>query len=156
MAEDIRPGIAGDSRREKICQYMVEQLGAEGKPDGLLVDRQRSFPLDATLLPAALVYLVAETAERIGAQSTVTRRKAVFRVELRVADEPSDQQLDPLISWTVQQLMSDFKLGGLADGIEEMGSQWKQEVTKEVVIGAVGVDFEVTYRTVVNDLIGAP
>lgn len=156
MPEDIRPGIAGDSRREKICQYMVEQIGAEGKPDGLLVSRQRSLPLEAKLLPAALVYLVRETAERIGALSTVTQRETVFRVEIRASGEPSDQVLDPLVSWVVQQVMADYELGGLADGVDESGSQWIQEETKDLVIGAVGIDFTVRYQTEVHDLIGAP
>ncbi len=154
MPEDIRPGIAGDSIRERICQYLVEQINAEGKPEGLLVGRQRSLPLDGSLLPAALVYLVSETSERIGPHSTVTRRTAVFRVEIRAAGEPSDQKLDPLISWVVQQAVSDFKGGGLFEGIDEVSSAWDQAV-KDVVIGAVGIDFKVTYRTQVNDLIGA-
>jgi hypothetical protein len=155
MPETVRPGIAGDSIREKICQYMVDQINAEGRPTKLLVGRQRSLPLDSTLLPAALVYLVSEEVERLTGRSTVSRRKAVFRVELRVEGEPSDQQLDPLIGWVVQQVLADFSAGGLVKEIEELGSKWDQSA-KDIVVGAVGIDFQVTYYTQVNDLIDAP
>lgn len=149
-------GYTDHSLRERICQYLQEQLKAEGGPAGLLVDRQRSLPLDKGLVPAALVYLVKETAQRIGPNSTVSRREVVFRVEIRAIDEPSDQKLDPLVNWVVQQLLSDFTVGGLADGIEEAGGQWIQEASKDQVIGAVAIDFTITYRTPVNDLVAAP
>ena len=146
----VSRGLA-DSTREQICQYLLAQIDADEKPDGLLVGRQRSLPLDTTLLPAAIVYLISETAQRIVGRSIASRREAVFRVEIRVEGNPIDQRLDPLINWIVQQVMADFKLGGLAKEIEELGSQWTQSV-QDTAIGAVAIDFKVTYYTKVNDL----
>jgi hypothetical protein len=140
-----------DSRLERIAQYLVAQIDADGKPEGLLVDRQRTLPLDETTLPAVVVYFIKETAEKIAGRSTVVRRRAVFRIEKRVAGEPTDQKLEPLRQWVVAQLMADFSLGGLAKEIDEMGSQCDQ-IVKDIVVGAEATDFEVTYYTQVNDL----
>lgn len=147
-----------DSRRELLAKYLVTQLEAVGKPDGLLVGRQRSLPLDATLLPAAIVYLMKESAQRIVGRSILVRRDVVFRVELRVGVEgelPIDQLLDPLIQWVVQQATADFKCGGLAHEIEELGSQWSLTLAAaegDITVGACAVDFQIRYYTKVNDL----
>lgn len=141
------------SVREQICQYIMAQIDAEGKPDGLLVDKQRSLTLDPSLLPAAVVYLLEETPQKLQSRSIRVRREVVVVVELRVAGEPTDVALDPLINWVVQQVMADFSCGGLAHEIEEIKSDWAQSV-KELGIGAVAVRFKVTYYTQVNDLVG--
>jgi hypothetical protein len=140
-----------DSKLEQICQYCVAQVDADGKPEGLLVERQRTLPLDPSNLPAAILYLRHEAVVKIVGRSTVTRREVLLRWELRVEGEPSDQKLDPLRVWLVQQMMADFSLGGLAKEIEEVSGQWDQKA-EDLIVGACAHDFKVTYYTKVNDL----
>ena len=140
-----------DSRTELLCEYFKSQIDAPGKPEGLVVERQRSLPIDETLLPAALIYLMKELPTKLQGRSTVMRREVVIRVELRVRDEPTDTNLDPIRQWVVSQMAADFSCGGLAKEIEEVGSQWDQE-TMKLVIGALAIDYKVLYYTKVDDL----
>jgi hypothetical protein len=140
-----------DSLLELLAQYFQAQIDAPGKPEGLVVERQRSLPINEDLLPAALIYVLRETATKIQGRSTVMRREVVIRVELRAAGEPSDQLLDPLRQWVVSQMAVDFKCGGLAKEIEEISSQWDQKA-EDLVVGASAIDYRVTYYTKVDDL----
>ena len=55
-----------DSILERVAQRMATDLGAVGKPAALHVHRSRALPIDQDELPAAVLYLLTEGAERKG------------------------------------------------------------------------------------------
>lgn len=140
-----------DSIIERIEQHFVELLGDAEKPEGLLVGRDQSLPIDEDHLPAAIVYVLEEAAQKVASRSTLVRPVARIRIELRAKGEPTRRQLDPLRQWTMRRIMSDFSLGGLAKEIEYAGTQWTQ-AAGDIVVGAAGMDFDVTYYHRVDDI----
>lgn len=131
------------STRDSILARIVSQLGAAGKPTGLNVYRQRSFPIGSDVLPAMLVYAVDEevnTGPGFGVGST-PRRKAVRTLKVAVysrvdGGSSPDNALDPLLNWSVQQLCGDPKCNSLALDTKELGTAWDEADMDQMYAGA--------------------
>lgn len=134
-----------DSILEQIAQRAVADLGAVGKPADLQVHRSRARPIDQDELPAAVVYLLTEVAQRKGGEwGPLLECDAMLAVELRVAGNPPDQVLDPHRTWAIAQLESDQTMGGLATSVSYVGAEW-QAAASNKVLGAVRLTFHVKY-----------
>lgn len=145
------------STRDAIIAQIVSQLGAVGKPAGLNVYRQRSFPIGSDVLPAQLVYAVDEevkTLPGMGAPGHIkrkARRTCKIAVYSRVDGGTSpDNALDPLLSWSVQQVCSDVTMGGLAFDCQELGTVW-DEVDMDQMYAGARQYFSVDYVTDAHD-----
>lgn len=139
------------SRREQILVAAAAALSAGGGPAGLNVHRQRALPIDQDKLPSTVVYAVRDTTEGKGGSWTpLVQRELQFMVECRTTGEPADQQLDPLLTWTTQQLMLDPTFGGLAQELNEGDTEW-DAVSSNKVLAAAAVTFRVKYQTQRDD-----
>lgn len=140
------------SQRELILQAIVAALGGVGKPTGLTVHRSRALPIEQDELPSVVVYALFEETSRIGDTEwlPIVDRRLKVRCEVRTKGNPPDQVLDPYLSWVVQTLVSNQKLGGLSDSLHEIQSEWAA-VSSNVILGACAQDFEVRYRTQGDD-----
>jgi len=149
------------SRQDTILDAMLVLLGSatvngHAKPAGLTVDRQRTLPLDPSQLPAQAVYLIdEEVATGPGrGPSRVARRKMRVCVEHRcVVTTTADQDIRPLISWSVHALCAPNVLGepretGVHD-IQELGTVWDQAESQ--LLGAARTMFLVDYVTAASD-----
>jgi hypothetical protein len=65
-------------------------------------------------------------------------------VQLRVAGNPPDKELDPYRTWAIKQLVADQTMGGLAKSVEYLGGEWLA-VPSNKVYGAVQLQFHVKY-----------
>lgn len=136
---------------ERIVAAAVTQVDTVGKPSGLTVHRRRGRPLESeTQVPAIILYAIEEPAERLD-HDNGTRRKLTLRAELRAIGDVPDTAVDALYVWYVKRIRSDETFGGLAEDAEEKLSQWDAAVTKDGVLGARAVDFEITYDTSDDD-----
>lgn len=154
------------SIREQILLHVVDLLngatvpdGLEAgmeKPAGLAVHRSRGRPIDKDALPASLPYEASEKSDRAGgSRGPLYRETLLLRIEHRV-EGPKDaptSALDPLITWAVQVLSADEKLGGLAHSVQKKGTAWDH--TASVVVretfGVCFTDFEIIYQTLVKN-----
>lgn len=141
------------SKRDAILDTIVSALGGVGKPTGLTVDRHRTIPYGRDVLPAQSVYAVDEevnTGPGMGAGSPPirkARRKLKFAVYSRVAvSTTADQDLDPLLSWSVQKVCADPTLGGTIHDLKELGTVW-DEADADAVFGGARQFFEADYVT---------
>jgi len=145
------------SRRDVILDAMVALLGTgtvngHAQPAGLTVSRQRTLPLDASQLPAQAVYLIDEEISTGPGRgpSRLARRKMRVCVEHRcVVTTTADQDVDPLISWSVQALCANPQLATGVHDIQEMGTVWDQ--TDSSLLGAARTMFLVDYLTAATD-----
>jgi hypothetical protein len=138
------------SIRDQITAAAVALLGESGKPAGLAVSRQRTVSLSDSDLPAQCVYAVQEEANASPGFGSDRKAKRVFRlcVESRVNAEnlSGDKALDPLLSWSVQQLCADVTLGGLSYELREIGTTW-DESEQDKMYAAARQFFEISYLT---------
>lgn len=139
------------SIREQIIDFVEAKLGEAGGPTGLRVHRSRHRPIDAAdeTLPAVVIYPIDEDVE-LASHDRDVKRSLMLRFECRVQGEPTDTQLDPILTWVVQQMFDVPKLGGLAIWVREQKTQWAGE-SRERTLGAAAVDFEIAYETMQND-----
>lgn len=145
------------SRRDVILDAMVALLGSatvnsHAQPASLSVSRQRTLPLDPSQLPAQAVYVVdEEVATGPGrGPSRVARRKMRVCVEHRCAvTTTADQDVDPLISWSVRALCASSQLATGVHDIQELGTVWDQ--TDSALLGAARTMFLVDYVTAATD-----
>lgn len=125
------------------------------RPPGLTVLRGRITPLElpdpeAEIegdVPATLIAAEEEESER-APHRTGSIMKRVAKVSLmHVAQgEPAEDVVDPLRTWGTVALMSDERLGGLVNGIEEVGATYDREFY-HVPIASVQVDYLVEFHT---------
>lgn len=145
------------SKRDAIIAQIVSQLGAAGKPTGLNVYRQRTFPVGPDVLPAQIVYAVDEevaTGPGSGAPGHIkrkARRTCKVAVYSRVdGGSSTDNALDPLLTWSVQQLCTDVTLASTAYDCKELGTVW-DEADADQMYGGARQYFSVDYVTDAHD-----
>jgi hypothetical protein len=153
------------SVRERLVRQVVAALGADGKPAGLTVHRQRTLPLEDDDLPATVVYVLDEALpperQQHGSRGRQLARRALRLVlEHRAAVDPAagsgaatqavDEALDPFVTWGVRALLADPRLGGLAIGVLELETQWRVSDTDDVR-GAAATLFHIDYLTAAAD-----
>lgn len=143
------------SIRSQIIAAMKSALDAPEKPTGLSVHRTKTRPITADKLPAIVIYRLQEPTERRdGRFGEVAERqlhvRCECRVKLHVDEDALDDALDSVTSWAVQALMADPTLGGLAENIQEVNTNWVAAEANQVY-GAALLDFAVTYQTLAAD-----
>jgi hypothetical protein len=145
------------SKRDAILDTIVSALGGVGKPSGLTVDRHRTIPFGRDVLPAQSVYAVDEEVDTgPGTGSgypplSKARRTLKFAVYSRVAvTSTADQDLDPLLSWSVQKICADPTLGSTIHNLKELGTVW-HEADQDAAFGGARQFFQAEYFTDSND-----
>jgi hypothetical protein len=145
------------SIREQIAAAVVVALGGPAagdisQPSGLNVHRERTRPIDADNLPAALVYFEDDEPtplEKQKFQAPITQRHLNVAIELRVVPDSGqapDEAVDPLYLWTMQQIMADEKFGGLAMGVTEGPMKWMAKEA-DVIFAGAALHLAIHYRT---------
>lgn len=136
-----------DSRREVILQAAEAALDTAGKPAGLTIHRHRTRPVEGDQLPAVVLFNGVETITRQTVQPPMVERELVFRAEIRGEGEPSDQVLDPYLTWVEQQLTTDPTFTALLIRAPEVRHVvWDQQAAKKPK-AAAAIEFAVRYRT---------
>ena len=124
------------------------------KPTGLNIHRMRLTPIEHDDLPSMLVYILGSPPPVDRATLTVDRVLRVgieSRQKIVQAGDPPDDQMDQLKNWTVQSVMADETLGGVAHQIKEADRETMFETIGEVFFGRVATVFEVDYQTLRDD-----
>lgn len=139
-----------NSRREVILQAAKAALEMAGKPAELTIHRHRTRPIDQDQLPAAVIFNGVERIERQSAAPPLVDRELVFRVECRGEGEPTDQVLDPYLTWVEVQLTTEPAFLALIREIRITQTLWDQAPAKKAK-AAAAVEFAVKYRTLFGD-----
>lgn len=151
------------SIRERIVDAIVTALEAPGGPSGLSVHRFRTRPLTKDNLPAQVVYVVEERSVIAGNVSfttptamtgaltgDLTEHQLLVAVESRVAGDPPDVALEPLVVWATQQVLADPTLAGLAISTLEYDTKWTAQEADQVY-GAASQMFVIQYFSLAAD-----
>ena len=143
-----------DPPAKSIGQRITEHVAAvltEALPDATVCN-QRIRPFEESELPAANVKMGRET---VTYPTAMKRTAGVADRELhllvRLEDSGDPPATDPLRVLTVQGLMEDRSLGGLAIGIQEVELEWEDEAGSDATYGVLTLDFLVRYLTAAND-----
>ena len=134
-----------NSVRETIIATVVSTLSA-GSPPATVIRSDQFQRTDANAsLPAIMVYPLNEkVAEQTG---STAYRILSLAVECQVKGAPPiDQAIEPLYQWAIQKLLADDTLGGNAEWIQEVSTEWVFETADEDVCGA-RITFDIRYST---------
>jgi hypothetical protein len=140
-----------DTIREQIGAAFVTLIDGVGKPAALNVERGRVLDLDSADLPLTTVFNVRES--RVDEElDEVLEWDLEIGVETTVkADgQSSDEELDPFLSWTHKAILADRRLGGLAQNVGIVSTQWEREQLAEPFGRALQV-FRIKYHTDEDD-----
>jgi hypothetical protein len=143
------------SIREQIIEAAIVALNT-GRPGGVpAADRTRMEPYQAGDLPAVTVMPVREgmVHEKSSRWAYYLKRTLTFRVECRVAGNPADELLDPLLTWAGQALATPpngAAFGGLAEDCIETLCEWQYAAQDQPYAMAM-LDFTVEYVTLKAD-----
>jgi hypothetical protein len=146
--------------REQIIETVVAALAAAeaggknppAKPGGLTVHRERTRPLDQDELPAIVVKEAKEGKPRpVGStyKAPYVEREMFVALEFRAAGSSGvspDQALDPLIAWGLYQVFGDESFGGIANGVEELETDWHSK-EGDAALAAATTHLAIKYRT---------
>lgn len=141
------------SIREQIIQAAVSALNAD-RPAGVPeCTRVSALAVASKALPRFSVYPVKEETQRIN-RGAICRRTFTLRVECQAAalvmgPEPVDALVDVMLEHATRTLAGN-ELGGLANSVEEAGTEWEIVAADMLVCGAV-IDFVIEYQTLHND-----
>jgi hypothetical protein len=140
------------SRTELILQAIVAALDAEGKPEGVTVNRSRRQAVEPGELPMISVYPLREEIKKPeeNRRSPVKDRRLLVRLRCRA--QGTDEALDPLRQWAVMALESDPSLGGLALDTAEDSGEWAAADDSKADYSVSEMDFSVRYVTARADL----
>jgi len=113
-------------------------------------DRVRFEPYTPEELPAINVMPVREESEKkTGRWGGLLTRAFTLRVECRVAGDPADELLDPLLTWAGQAL-GNQQFGGLAEDCVETLCEWSYAGSDQNYSMA-SLDFRVNFSTLSTD-----
>jgi hypothetical protein len=140
------------SIREQIADALLTVLQASGAPGGLTVHRERTRPIEQDKLPAILVYFEDEEPTPLEKQkfaAPLTQRHLNVVLEMRAlaqGGQATDQAVDPLYLWIMQQVMADEKFSGLAMGVTEGPMKWTAKEA-DVIFAGAALHLVIHYRT---------
>jgi len=140
-----------DTIREQLGAAFVTLIGGVGKPAALTVARGRVLDLDAAALPLTTVFNIRES--RLDEEiDEVLEWDLELGVEttVKASGQSSDEELDPILSWTHKAILADRRLGGLAQNVGIVSTQWEREQLAEPYGRALQV-FRVKYHTDEDD-----
>lgn len=135
--------------REQILIAIGNALNAAGKPAGLNVHRERTWPIEGDTMPAILFYArddVPESTSKEKSHGPLVLRGLEVALECRAVGSPPDTALDPLIQWATAQMFLDEKFGGLSNSVEEGRTEWSSK-SGETPRASATIFFVVRYRT---------
>ncbi len=139
-----------DTHGELVMKAMVDALNAPVvKPCATYRTRVDAFA--AGELPAQVLYAVDEQFERASQNYSIHKRTVRLECLVEAPEPPADINIDPLIAYSVQTLYANNAFGDLILGMNVQRIQWEAEASYEAVAIAA-VDFEVAFRTKVDDL----
>lgn len=140
------------SKRESILDYLVSSVNTALTAGGIAasVRRTRSTPIGKNEQLAVSLYANQESVQqRVGGKAD-----RVLTVQFNVftrGDEP-DALADATVAILVSTLMSDIRLGGLANSVNETGTSWDFDSEISEDYGVASVTFEISYITSASDL----
>lgn len=142
-----------DSRREVILEAGKTSLQAgPEKPAGLNFYRHRTRPLQEDELPAGVILNGMEKVTRETVQPPIVECELIVRIEFRYHGEPSDEVLDPYLTYAVRRLQTDpvfLAIAGLRQ-VQERMTVWDQEPAKKPK-AAAAVELAIIYRRKYGD-----
>lgn len=141
-----------DTIREQIGASFETLIDGVGKPAALNVERGRVLQLEEALLPLTTVFHIRENRGDDDPLDEVLEWDLELGVETTVkADgQSSDEELDPFLSWNQKAILADRRLGGLAQNVAIVSTQWEREQLSEPFGRALQV-FRVKYHTDEDD-----
>jgi len=141
-----------DTIREQIGASFETLIAGVGKPAALNVERGRVLQLEEALLPLTTVFNIRENRGDDDPLDEVLEWDLELGVETTVkADgQSSDEELDPFLSWNQKAILADRRLGGLAQNVAIVSTQWEREQLSEP-FGRALQAFRVKYQTDEDD-----
>jgi hypothetical protein len=141
-----------DSLTKRITSQIVAVIGAPGVPAGVTVNKSRDTAVALNELPMYSVYLENEHQEPQGQprRPVLIKRELDLSVKIRVAG--TDDDIDPHRQWIIAQIFSDISLGGLANNVQEIDSEWESEEGTDGSYTAAILHLKVEYQTKSADI----
>jgi hypothetical protein len=145
------------SIRLQILRAIETALNATGKPSDVTIYFDRIRPIEKESLPAIFIDLVRDTMPKplagqvYGAPLSEFDMQVILECRAQGAlDVGPETALDPLYVWCVKAMKADEKFGGLANGVQQQGTE-RFSREGEIPVAAMGVHFAVKYRTATGD-----
>ena len=139
------------SLREQIIQRIIDRLLPVITAAGGVLQRQPGTPTERLQMPAFLVYPESETVHRINDRTERELVLCLIALAAGAANEIPERIADRLIVAAHASLFADVTLGGLALGLEEIESDWRDD-DAGLEMTALPVRYRITYRTFAHDL----
>jgi hypothetical protein len=140
------------SLTEQILAKVVTLLDADGKPEGVSVNRERVNPASRAELPMISVYQMREDVTRVGGSRTSPGTDRDLHLQVRCRATGDSSSTDPLRVWTVATLSGLPGLGGLSLDVEELSTEWEHEDATDGGYDVAVMTFKVRFATKVADL----
>lgn len=139
------------SIRDQILDAVVAALNTATPAGVPQAARHRLTPYELANLPAIDVAPIEEQAEGIGPRlnPSAVKRTLRFKVRCWARGDAPEVAADAMVSWATKVLAGN-RLGGLAHGIEEVGTSWTDDVSNDV-FGVAEVEFIAQYQTKAAD-----
>jgi len=141
-----------NSIRERILQALLAVLRPAVEGLGATLHRSPTVAIQREQCPALVLFAEEECiAER--RNDRVVRELTVKLVALARAVPPTEPETeaDRLLTGAHAALFQDVNLGGLCLGIRELDSDFEVE-DADAVAAALPARYQITYRTLINDL----
>lgn len=139
------------SIREQLLQNVVTLLVPVVMVQGATLRRQPTVPTDRAHSPALLVYPETETVRRVNECCERELTLRLVAVSFGTDTETPEPLADRLLTSAHLALFTDVTLGGFALGLKELDCDWQQE-DADMEITAIPARYQITYRTLANDL----
>lgn len=136
--------------RDQVLDALVAELN-NGRPIDVPEARRRRFStMEADQLPIIDVATLREQSQRIGgAAGPITRRKLLIGVRCWASGDAPEIAADAMVLW-VTKTLSQNRLGGLVNDIEETETQWAADAL-DIIYGVAEVQFAIDYQTKTKD-----
>jgi hypothetical protein len=151
------PAAPVTSIRLQILRAIETALNGPGKPSDVTIYFDRIRPIEKESLPAIFIDLVRDTTPKplagqvYGAPLSEFDMQVILECRAQGAlDVGPETALDPLYIWCVKAMKADEKFGGLANGVQQQGTE-RFSREGEIPVAAMGVHFAVKYRTATGD-----
>lgn len=139
------------SIREQLIQAVVTCLTPVATDHGATIRRQPTIPTDRAHTPALLLFPEAENVRRVNERCERELTLRLVAVSFGTATEKPEPLADRLLTAAHAALLSDVTLGGLALGLAELDCDWQQD-DADMEAAAIPARYQITYRTLVNDI----
>ena len=139
------------SLREQIIQRVIDRLLPVITAAGGILRRQPGTPTERLQMPAFLLFPESESVRRINDRTERELVLCLIALAAGSATEIPERITDGLIVAAHARLFADVTLGGLALGLEEIDTDWRDD-DADLEMAALPVRYRITYRTFAHDL----